>query len=416
MNRERRRVVITGVGPLTAIGSGKKAFFEALQAGRSGIGLLTRFDATPFGAKCAAEIADWEPTAFFPAQRLKRMDRYAQFALASALLALEDAGLPWSRGCPQERVGVSFGTALAGISGAEEEHERFLAKGMRGVNQMLALQIFGGAAHANIAMECGFRGVGTTNSNSCASGVIAVGEALRYIRDGWADVMIAGAAEAPLSPLTFGAFDRIKTMSRWQGEPRLACRPFDLDRDGFVMGEGAASLVLEELGHATRRGAFIYAEVLGYALNNEAHHMTTPLPGGATVAACMRGALADAGVEPDAIAYINAHASSTQLNDANEIAAIRTVFGSHAQQLAISGTKAFTGHPLGATGAIESVIGALAIGEGFLPPTLHYATPDPLCDLDIIPLHGRYQPVRYLLNNAFGFGGINASLVMGALG
>ncbi|HWL54843.1 MAG TPA: beta-ketoacyl-[acyl-carrier-protein] synthase family protein [Chthoniobacteraceae bacterium] len=415
MNRNSRRVVITGVGPLTAIGSGKKAFFEALLAGRSGIGRLTRFDTAPFGAKCAAEIRDWEPTAFFPPQRLRRMDRYAQLALASALLALEDAGLPWSRERPQERVGVSFGTALAGICGAEEEHARFLAKGIRGVNQMLALQIFGGAAHANIAMECGFQGLGTTNSNSCASGVIAVGEALRYLREGRAEVMVAGAAEAPLSPLTFGAFDRIRTMSRWEGEPRLACRPFDLHRDGFVMGEGAASLVLEELGHAERRGAPIYAEVLGYGLNNEAHHMTTPLPGGERVAACMREALADAGVEPEAVDYINAHASSTQLNDANEIAAIRQVFGPHAERLAISGTKAFTGHPLGATGAIESVIGALAIRKGFLPPTLHWQTPDPLCDLDIIPLNGRHQPVRCLLNNAFGFGGINASIVLGAL-
>ncbi len=361
-------------------------------------------------------MRDWDATAFFPPHRLKRLDRYAQFAVASALLALDDAKLPWSKEAPQARVGVSFGTALGGIANAESEHQSFLSKGSRGVNQTLALQVFGGSAHSNIAIECGFRGVGTTNSNSCASGVISVGEALRYIRDGMADVVLAGGAESPLSPLTYGAFDFIKTMSRWAGEPASrACRPFDAERDGFVMGEGAATLVVEELEHALRRGAHIYAEVLGYSLNNEAWHMTTPLPSGDSVKLCMQEALADAKIEPTAIDYINAHASGTQANDANETACIHSVFGDHATKLAISGTKAFTAHPLGATGAMETIICALALEHQFLPPTLHFETPDPDCDLDVVPNVGRNAVVRYAMNNAFGFGGINASLVLGKI-
>jgi 3-oxoacyl-[acyl-carrier-protein] synthase II len=409
----KRRVVITGLGPITCIGTGKANFWSQILAGKSGISHVTGFETRDFHARCGGEIRDWDPTRFFPPHRLKRLDRYAQFAVASALLALEDARFPWSREAPQSRVGVSFGTALGGIANAEREHLLFLNHGARGVNPTLALQVFGGSAHSNIAIECGFRGVGTTNSNSCSSGVVSVGEALRYIRDDMADVMVAGGAEAPLSPLTYGAFDFIKTMSRWKGEPALACRPFDRDRDGFVMGEGGASLVLEEYEHARTRGAHIYAEVLGYALNNEAWHMTTPLPSGESVMACMRQALASAQLEPGQIDYINAHASGTQLNDSNETACIRAVFGPTPPP--VSGTKAFTAHPLGATGAIETVLCALAIEEGYLPPTLHHATPDPACDLDVIPNIGRRQPVRYVMNNAFGFGGINSCLILGKI-
>ena len=408
-----RRVVITGLGPITCIGTGREAFWQSIRAGRSGISRIMSFDTSELKAHCGGEIRDWDPAVFFPPHRLKRLDRYAQFSVASALLALEDAHLPWSRDQPTSRVGVSFGTALGGIANAESEHQRFLKKGVRGVNPTLALQVFGGSAHSNIAIECGFRGPGTTNSNSCASGVISVGEALRYIRDGMADVMIAGGAEAPRSPLTYGAFDFIKTMSRWASDPPFACKPFDLERDGFVMGEGAASVVVEEYEHALRRGAPIYAEVLGYSLNNEAYHMTTPLPSGEAVIACMREALADARLAPEQIDYINAHASGTQLNDANECMAIKTVFGAHATKLAVSGTKAFTAHPLGATGAIETAICALALREGFIPPTLHHRTPDPACDLDIVPNTGRSKPLRAVMNNAFGFGGINAVLVLG---
>jgi 3-oxoacyl-[acyl-carrier-protein] synthase II len=409
----RRRAVITGVGPITCIGIGKDPFWRGILAERSGISLVTGFDTSQFRAHCGAEIRDWDAASFFPPNRLKRLDRYAQFSVASALMALEDAGIPWSREKPQPDVGVSFGTALGGIAHAESEHQRFLKKGSRGVNPTLALQVFGGSAHSNIAIECGFRGVGTTNSNSCASGTVAVGEALRYIRDGMADVMIAGGAEAPLSPLTYGSFDFIKTMSRWPGDPALACRPFDRQRDGFVMGEGGASLVIEELDHARRRGAHIYAEVLGYALNNEAYHMTTPLPGGEVVLRCMSDALRDAGVEPEQIDYINAHASSTQLNDANESACIRALFGPHADRVAVSGTKAYTGHPLGATGAIEAALCALALDHQYIPPTLNWQDPDPACNLDVVPNHGRSQRLQYVMSNAFGFGGINSCAVFG---
>lgn len=412
-SRPRRRVVITGIGPITACGIGLPAFWDAILNGRSGISRITGFDTSEYKAHNGGEIRDWDPTAFFPPHRLKRLDRYAQFSVASSLMALEDAKLPWSREQPTLRVGVSYGTALGGIANAESEHQRFLKKGARGVNQTLALQVFGGSAHSNIAIECGFRGPGTTNSNSCSSGVIAVGEAMRYIRDGMADVMLAGGAESPLSPLTFGAFDFIKTMSRWNGDPPTACRPFDKERDGFVMGEGAATLVLEELEHAQKRGARIYAEVLGYSLNNEAYHMTTPLPSGEAVISCMQETLADAGLQPDQVDYINAHASSTQLNDANECQAVQAVFGPHASRLAMSGTKPFTAHPLGATGAMETAICALAIYHGYLPPTLHHRTPDPACPVDVVPNVGRKQPIRYALNNAFGFGGINSVLAMG---
>ena len=411
----RRRAVITGIGPISCIGIGREAFWRGILAQESGITRITSFDTSELHAHNGGEIHEWDPKPFFPPHRLKRLDRYAQFAVASALLALEDAGLPWSKETPQMRAGVSFGTALGGISNAESEHMRFLHKGSKGVNQTLALQVFGGSAHSNIAIECGFRGVGTTNSNSCASGTVAVGEAMRYIRDGMADVFVAGGSEAPLSPLSYGAFDMIKTMSRHNGDPKTACRPFDMERDGFVMGEGGASLIVEEYEHAKRRGAHIYAEVLGYSLNNEAYHMTTPLPSGEAVIACMQSALTDAQIAPESVDYINAHASGTQLNDANEILAIKAVFGAHASNLAVSGTKAYTAHPLGATGAIEAAICALAIHESFLPPTLHHRNPDPACDLDVVPNVGREQPVRVAMNNAFGFGGINSVLLLGRI-
>jgi 3-oxoacyl-[acyl-carrier-protein] synthase II len=408
-----RRAVITGIGPVTAIGIGKDALWTGLLAEKSGITHLTRFDSTPFNAHCAAEINGFDPATFFSARRRKRLDRYAQFAVASALLALRDSGLSWSPEHPTDRVGVSFGTALGGIANAEAEKAVFLTKGPRAVNQTIALQVFGGSAHSNIAIECGFQGVGTTNSNSCASGAVAIGEALRYIRDGLADVILAGAAEAPLSPLTFGAFSFIKTMSR--KEPPRACRPFDARRDGFVMGEGAASLVIEEYGHAKKRGARIYAEVLGYSLNNDAYHMTSPHPSGKPSIRAVRNALADARLNPEQIDYINAHASSTRINDVSECHCIKAVFGADAKRVPISGTKAFTAHPLGATGAIEAAICCLAFENGWLPPTLHYEHPDPDCDLEIIANRGREARPRHILSNSFGFGGINSCIVLGAV-
>ncbi|MGZ5504621.1 MAG: beta-ketoacyl-[acyl-carrier-protein] synthase family protein [Chthoniobacterales bacterium] len=412
-NGSQRRAVITGIGPITSIGIGRDNFWRGIRAEQSGIKRISTFDTTEFRAHCGGEIRDWIPEEHFPPHRLKRLDRYAQFAVGSTRMALEDAGITWSREQPQHRIGVSFGTALGGVSNAETEHAHFLKKGARGVKPTLALQVFGGSAHSNIAIEFGFRGVGTTNSNSCASGTVSVGEALRYIRDDFADIVIAGGAESPLMPLTFGAFAIIKAMSQWAGDPAQSCRPFDLKRDGFVMGEGGASLAIEELEHARKRGAHIYAEVLGYSLNNDAFHMTAPLPSGDSCIRAMREALADANLAPDQIDYINAHASSTQLNDSAETVAIKEVFGEHARRIPVSGTKAFTAHPLGATGAMEAAICALAIEHNWVPPTLNRENPDPACDLDVVPNHGRAKELNYVLSNSFGFGGINACVVLG---
>ncbi len=408
----KRRVVITGIGPITCIGKGVDAFWNGILAEKTGIGQISSFDASAFNVRCAGEIRDWNPEEFFPTHRLKRLDRYAQFSVASAKLALDDAGVEYSRERPQHRIGVSFGTALGGVCKAEEQYIRFLKKGARGVQPTLAVQVFGGSAHSNIAIDFGFSGVGTTNSNSCASGTVSVGEALRYIRDDFADVMVAGGAEAPLTTITVGAFDIIKTMSRSQ-DPTTASRPFDRLRDGFVMGEGAASLILEELEHARRRGAKIYAEVLGYSLNNDAFHMTTPLPSGDSCIRAMRDALADAQLSPDQIDYINAHASSTQLNDSAETASIKQVFGERARKIPVSGTKGYHAHPLGATGAIEAVICALALDRQWIPPTINYQNSDPACDLDVVPNHGREAKLNYVMSNSFGFGGINACVVLG---
>jgi 3-oxoacyl-[acyl-carrier-protein] synthase II len=411
----QRRAVITGIGPITCIGKGVEGFWNGILAEKSGIARVSTFDTSVFNAHCAGEIRDWNPAEFFPPHRLKRLDRYAQFAVASAKMALDDAGIAYSREDPQHRIGVSFGTALGGVCQAEDQHIRFLKKGARGVSPALAVQVFGGSAHSNIAIEFGFRGVGTTNSNSCASGTVAVGEALRYIRDNFADVMVAGGAEAPLGILTFGAFSIIKTMSRWEGDPAIACRPFDRLRDGFVIGEGAASLIVEELEHAKARGARIYAEVLGYSLNNDAFHMTAPLPSGESCIRTMRDALADAQLAPDQINYINAHASSTQLNDGTETMSIKEVFGEQARKIPVSGTKGYTSHPLGATGAIEAALSALALDRQWIPPTINYQNPDPACDLDVVPNHGREAKLNYVMSNSFGFGGINACVVLGCV-
>ncbi|HEY6229389.1 MAG TPA: beta-ketoacyl-ACP synthase II [Verrucomicrobiae bacterium] len=408
----RRRVVITGLGPITCIGKGVEGFWNGIRAEKTGIRPITCFDVSPFGVRVGGEISDWNPEEFFTPQRLKRLDRYAQFAVASAKLALDDAGLEYSKESPQNRVGVSFGTALGGVCKAEEQYIRFLKKGPRGVQPTLAVQVFGGSAHSNIAIDFGFRGVGTTNSNSCASGTVSVGEALRYIRDDFADVVVAGGAEAPLTTITVGAFDIIKTMSR-NHDYQTASRPFDKLRDGFVMGEGGASLILEELEHARSRGAKIYAEVLGYSLNNDGFHMTTPLPSGESCIRAMRDALADANVAPEQIDYVNAHASSTQLNDSAETMSIKEVLGERAYKIPVSGTKGYYAHPLGATGAIEAALCALAMENQWVPPTINYANSDPACDLDVVPNHGRAAELNYIMSNSFGFGGINASIVLG---
>ncbi len=412
----RRRVVITGLGALTPVGNCVADSWEALKAEKSGIGRLQAFDPSELKVFSAGEVKGFCAEDHFDFQRRKRMDRYAQFAVVAAKEALQDAGLDYRPDRPVYNAGVSFGTALGGVANAEDEHCRFLQDGPKAVNKMLALQVFGGSAHSNIAIEFGLRGVGTTNSNSCASAPIAFGEGLRYIRDGMADVIVAGAAETPLKPLTFGAFAFIRAMSRWNDleKPELACRPFDLKRDGFVMGEGAGCLILENLEHAKARGAKIYAELSGYFLNNDAFHMTTNLPGGESAIEAMRRCLDDARLTIDDIDHIQAHASATPLNDRTETSSIKKFFGEdRARQIPISGTKGYTSHALGATGAWEAIFSTLSLRDDWLPRTIHCQTPDPECDLDYITEPGgRKAVVNHVLNNSFGFGGINSAIVI----
>ena len=405
-----RRAVITGMGPVTACGIGKAAFWGGLQAERSPIERVTRFDASLNKAKCAAEIRDFDPKNWFPSHQVKRWDRHTQFAMVSAKLAMEDAGLLLEPGRLYPSYGVSFGTALGGIANAEAEHQAFKERGIKAVSPALAVQIFGGAAHGNISIGFGLQGPATTNSNSCASGNVAVGDALRMIREGLADVVIAGGSEAPLAPLTFSAFDLINTMSRWQGEPAAACRPFDARRDGFVMGEGACSFVVESYEHAVNRGARIYGEVVGYSLVSEAHHMTIPRPDGEPLRRAMRMALDDTGMKPGEIDYINPHASCTPQNDANEAAQIAAVFGDEAPP--VSGTKPYTGHALGAVGAMECAICLLAMEQQWLPPTLNFECAEDGCPLDFVPNHGRSARIDAVLTNSFGCGGVDSCLVL----
>jgi 3-oxoacyl-[acyl-carrier-protein] synthase II len=407
------RVVITGLGALTCAGHGRKGLWEGLQREESGIRFITRFDSSHYDARCAGEINDFDPAQHFPPHKLKRIDRYAQFALVLTQQALDDAGLNLSPENPRTDVGVSFGTALGGITTAELTHEKFIREGNRAIPAALALQVFGGSAHSNISIAYGVRGYSTTNSNSCASGTVAVGEAFRIIREGRAQIMIAGAAEAPLAPLTYGAFDTIKSMAKETKDATRACRPFDATRTGFVMAEGGGSLILESLEHARARGAHIYAEVLGYTLNNDAYHMSSSLPEGESALASMQATLDEAGLRPDQIDYINAHASSTPMNDGTEAKAVTKFFGKKTP--AISGTKPYYGHALGASGAIEAAICCLAMEHGYIPPTLNCHEP---CEeitpgFDLVRLKGRSQPLKYILSNSFGFGGINASLVFG---
>ena len=408
---ERRRVVVTGIGPVTPIGIGRDGLWAGLRGQRSAVRTLTRFDPSPFRSRNAAEVNDFVPADFLEQRRARRLDRFGQFAVAAARLAAEDARLDLARE-DRERVGTMMGSALGGVAFAEQQVHVARDEGLRAVDPSLALTVFGGAASCNIAIELGVMGPNSTNAMSCASGTIAVGQAFRAIRDGDADVMLAGAAEAPLAPLCFGAFAIIRAMSTRNDAPERASRPFDRDRDGFVMGEGACVLVLEERGRALARGAPVYAELLGFGFSNDAHHMTAPRPDGTQAARAMRLALADGGVVPHDVAYVNAHGSSTPLNDAVETLALRQVFGDHAPRLQVSSTKAYYGHALGASGAIEAAITALAVARAWLPPTLNLDVPDGACDLDCIPHEGRDARADVALTNSFGFGGINASLVL----
>lgn len=407
----RRRVVITGIGPITPIGTTLDELWCGLRRRRSAVRSITRFDPSPFRSHNAAEINDFVPTDHLDHKRAKRLDRFAQFSVVGAKLALADAELDLSRE-NKERVGANMGTALGGVAYAENQLAVFLQRGLREVDATLALAVFGGASSCNIAIELGVMGPNSTNAMSCASGAIAIGDAFRQIRDGYADVMIAGGAEAPLAPLCFGAFALIRAMSTRNDEPEAASRPFDKDRDGFVMGEGAAVLVLEEYGRAQARGAKIYAEIVGYGSTNDAYHMTAPRPDGSQAARSMQLALDDANVSPHEIGYVNTHGSSTPLNDSTETMAIKKVMGDHAYKVPLSGTKGYYGHALGASGAIETAICALALEHEWLPPTVNLQVADDACDLNFLPGTGQKERVEHILSNSFGFGGINAALVL----
>ena len=405
----KRRVVITGIGAVTPIGTSREGLWDGILREQSAVGPITRFDPSIFRSHNAAE-ADFNADDFLDARRARRLDRFGQLSVATARQAMDDAGINLARE-DRDRIGAMMGTALGGVGYAEAQLAAFLRDGLRAVDATLALAVFGGAASCNIAIELGVSGPNSTNAMSCASGAIAIGESFRQVRDGYADVMIAGGAEAPLAPLCFGAFALIRAMSTRNDDPATASRPFDRDRDGFVMGEGAATLILEEYDRAVARGAHIYAEVAGFGTTNDAHHMTAPRPDGAQATRAMRMALDDAHVLPGEIGYINAHASSTPLNDPTETLAIRQLFGDHASTIPVSGTKGYYGHALGASGAFEAAICALAIEREWLPPTVNLTNPDPTCDLNHVAGHGRAARVEHVLSNSFGFGGINAALV-----
>ena len=407
---EPRRVVITGIGAITPIGIGVEGLWDGLRRGASAVRGITRFDPSPFRTRIAAQVDDFHPTDHIEERRARRIDRFGQLSVAASRLALEDALLDPARE-DRDRVGAMMGTALGGVGMAESQHARYVEGGIRAVDASLALMVFAGAASCNVAIEFGISGPNSTNGMSCASGTIAIGDGFRAIRRGEADVMLAGGAEAPLAPLSFGAFAIIRAMSTRNDDPATASRPFDAERDGFVMGEGAAVLVLEERGRAIARGARIYAEICGYGLTNDAHHMTAPRPDGVQAARAMRLALAESEAATTEVGYVNAHGSSTPLNDSSETGAIKQVFGDHARRLAVSGTKGYYGHALGASGAIEAAICALASHRGWLPPTINLRTPDPVCDLDYLAGGGREAHPDYLMSNSFGFGGINAALV-----
>ncbi len=420
MSDRSRRVWITGIGVVTPIGIGRDAFLAGLHAGRSAVKRIDRFDPAPFRSQVAAQIDDFEPTDFMDARAARQTDRFSQFALAAGRLALLDAGLEvGQRGAARaDRFAVYVGSALGGIAYAEQQHERYIARGIRSVAPNLALAVFGGAAPANVGIALGLHGPILSTANSCAAGAVAIGEALRLIRSGNADAALAGGVEVPLSPLAFGAFDIIRALSAGRNDaPASAARPFDADRDGFVMGEGAALLVLEAEHVARRRGARPYAELRGYAATSDAFHMVQPRPDGRQAARAARLALADGRMKAAQIDYVNAHASSTPLGDEVEARAIARALGPRAQTVPVSGTKAYYGHPLGASGAIEAAISALAIDRGWAPGTVNLEHVDPgaaaaLPGLRAVPLEGT---IRGVLSTSFGFGGLNASLAFAAV-
>lgn len=403
-----RRVVVTGIGAITPIGSGADGLWDGVMANRSAVRTIDRFDASPFPARIAAQIDDFDPSDHLDPRRARRLDRFSALSVAAARMAHAHARLGEAAVDPT-RVGVYIGSALGGVAFGEEQHAGYVARGVRGVAPTLALAVFGGAGASNVALDLGVMGPTVGNANSCASGTVAIGQAFEAIRDGTIDAALAGGAEAPLAPLTFGAFALIRVLSQRNDDPGSASRPFDRDRDGFVMGEAAAILALEERSAALRRGARVIAEIVGFGASNDAFHMTAPRPDGSQAARAILGALDDAGLAPERVGYVNAHGSSTPLNEPAEARAIHAAFGAHANRLAVSGTKGLYGHALGASGAIEAAITAMALEREMLPGTCNLVELDAVIDLDVLR-DARPQAVDAAVSNSFGFGGMNAVL------
>ena len=406
---DSRRVVITGLGALTPIGNTAEDLWSGLMQGRSGIGPITKFDATGYPTRIAGEIKNFDPLAYVDKKEARRLDPYLQYAIASSAMAVTDAGLDPAR-VDAERFGVLIGSGIGGITTLLEGEDVRKTKGADRVSPFIIPMLIVNMAAGLVSMRFGAKGPNSSVVTACATGNHAIGDAYRLIRYDEADVMIAGGAEAIIVPLTVAGFCAMKAMSTRNDAPEKASRPFDKDRDGFVCGEGAGIVVLESLDHAVRRDARIYAEVIGYGMTGDAHHMTAPDPEGDGAARAMALALRSAKLAPADVGYINAHGTSTPYNDRFETIAIKRVFGEHARKLAISSTKSMTGHLLGAAGGVEAIASALALHHGILPPTVNYETPDPDCDLDYIPNQARKQDVEVALSNAFGFGGTNATL------
>ena len=405
-----RRVVVTGVGLVSPLGIGTQANWEALRAGRSGIGPITRFDASQFSARIAGEVKQFDPLHFVEKKDVKKMDVFIQLAIAAAQFAVDDAGLAVT---PEiaTRVGVFIASGIGGFSTIEREHKALLEGGPRRISPFFIPAAIINLAAGQVSIRFGAKGPNSATCTACSASAHAIGDALEIIRRGRADVMIAGGSEAAITPMGVGGFAAMRALSTRNDDPATASRPFDLNRDGFIMGEGAGVVILEELGFAQRRGAPIYAELVGYGMSADAFHITAPSEDGDGGMRVMISALDDAGVKPSAIDYINAHGTSTPYNDKLETLAIKRLFGEHARTVAISSTKSMTGHLLGAAGGLEAGITVLAIRHQIAPPTINYQTPDPECDLDYVPNAARPMSIRYALSNSFGFGGTNGALL-----
>ncbi|MDO8472354.1 MAG: beta-ketoacyl-ACP synthase II [Dehalococcoidia bacterium] len=410
MASSRRRVVITGMGAVSPIGETIPDIWQALLEGRSGIAPITLFDASRHETKISAEVKNWDPIKYLDRKEARRMDRFAQFAVAASLLAKTDAGIESFNGTA-DSTGVIMGNCIGGLTTVTEQFKVLNEKGPDRVSPFLAPMMSSDSGAGQVSIVLGVKGPNFCASSACSSGADAVGEAAEIIRRGDAVAMVAGGAEACILPISFAGFNAAKALSTHNGEPQKASRPFDALRDGFIIGEGGAALILEELDHARRRGARIYAELVGYGATADAYHITQPAENGDGAVRAMRKALANSGLQTSDIDYINAHGTSTPIGDRVETVAIKTVFGDHARRLAISSTKSVMGHLLGAAGAIEAIVCVLAITKGLIPPTINLANPDPACDLDYVPCHPRKADVRVALSNSFGFGGHNSTLV-----